>query len=671
MSIDTNNYKTIFWFIIFFYILPVSGKNVYVAKYGNDNNDGSFDYPFMTIERALQETKNETDSLYIHIREGIYSFNSSLLLKNQRNIILRAHDDESVSISGGISIDKEQVRHVKESKILSRLKKRKKKYIRYIDLKSLPIKPEGLSKRGFAYKTKPAWTELFIDGKPLQLSRWPNEEMILIDSVINSGNIPSKNIKGRGKPIITYKETEPKKWKTVKGAWICGYFGEGWADDMLPIDSIDKVNKTLTIGSSSNYGFKADGVYRRWYVRNLPEEIDNPGEYYFDENTSKIYFLPFNNNINKIQISVLEKPIISIDSCLNIRIENITIECSRGTGVLIDASQNITIDNCTIRNIGTLGVNITHSSSCCGIQNSYIYQTGAGGVELNGGNRMNLSAANNFVNNCKIFDFNRIERSYRPGIHLKGVGNKISNTEIFDAPSMAIYLHGNNHIIEYVDIHHVCKEVHDQGAIYYGRNPTERGHRISFSYFHDIQSPFDVTAIYHDDGACGMEVHGCIFNNISSAPVLIGGGQDITYTNNIFMNLPYAIQIDNRLQIWQSYSKWLEPNGEYDTKFKAVNYTQPPYSTAYPELLEYWENNPALPKRNIITNNIFYNVDHLVKGNPAFLVLKDNFETKNNPGFKDIESPMKGLNYKSIRNNLPNFTPIPFEEIGCSLPIIQ
>jgi hypothetical protein len=106
--------------------------------------------------------------------------------------------------------------------------------------------------------------------------------------------------------------------------------------------------------------------------------------------------------------------------------------------------------------------------------------------------------------------------------------------EIFDAPSMGIYLHGNNHTIEYTDIHHVCKAMHDCGAIYYGRNPTERGHKIKYSYFHDIQSPYALTAIYHDDGACGMEVYGCIFNNISSAPVLIGGGQDITYRNNIF-----------------------------------------------------------------------------------------------------------------------------------------
>lgn len=91
-----------------------------------------------------------------------------------------------------------------------------------------------------------------------------------------------------------------------------------------------------------------------------------------------------------------------------------------------------------------------------GITYCTIYNTGAGGIHLSGGDRLSLKSGENFVENTSIYNFNRIEKSYRAGIDISGVGNRISNCEIYNAPSMAILLHGNNHLIEYNDIHHVC-----------------------------------------------------------------------------------------------------------------------------------------------------------------------------------------------------------------------
>ncbi|HKK64042.1 MAG TPA: right-handed parallel beta-helix repeat-containing protein [Bacteroidales bacterium] len=102
-----------------------------------------------------------------------------------------------------------------------------------------------------------------------------------------------------------------------------------------------------------------------------------------------------------------------------------------------------------------------------GIVNCTIYNTGAGGIHLSGGDRLTLKPGNNYVENCVIHNFNRIEKSYRAGIDISGVGNRISHCEMYNAPSMAILLHGNDHLIEYNEIHHVCREVHDQGAIFY------------------------------------------------------------------------------------------------------------------------------------------------------------------------------------------------------------
>ena len=53
-----------------------------------------------------------------------------------------------------------------------------------------------------------------------------------------------------------------------------------------------------------------------------------------------------------------------------------------------------------------------------------------------------------------------------------------------------------------------------------------------------------------DDGACGMEVTGNIFYLAGSRAVLIGGGSDNAYRNNIFIEGSVAFHLDNRLMGW-------------------------------------------------------------------------------------------------------------------------
>ena len=45
-----------------------------------------------------------------------------------------------------------------------------------------------------------------------------------------------------------------------------------------------------------------------------------------------------------------------------------------------------------------------------GIKDCYIYNTGAGGVNISGGDRVTLTRGDNFVENSKISNYNRIEK---------------------------------------------------------------------------------------------------------------------------------------------------------------------------------------------------------------------------------------------------------------------
>ena len=63
----------------------------------------------------------------------------------------------------------------------------------------------------------------------------------------------------------------------------------------------------------------------------------------------------------------------------------------------------------------------------------------------------------------------------RPAVSLQGVGNRATCNLIDNAPHQAISFGGNEHLIEFNEIHSVCFESNDAGAIYSGRDWTMRG----------------------------------------------------------------------------------------------------------------------------------------------------------------------------------------------------
>ncbi|SFC58937.1 Right handed beta helix region [Parapedobacter composti] len=119
---------------------------------------------------------------------------------------------------------------------------------------------------------------------------------------------------------------------------------------------------------------------------------------------------------------------------------------------------------------------------------------------------------------------------------------------MFDIPGAAILMNGNDHVLEYNYIHDVAKEVNDLGAIYYGRDPSERGIVVRYNVIADIPHRFLTAGIYHDDGACGLTAYSNILVNAGQRAVLMGGGSDNKYYNNLFIGSEAGIFIDDRLR---------------------------------------------------------------------------------------------------------------------------
>lgn len=688
-----------------------SVERIYVAPTGKDSNSGSITAPLRTVAAAIRLSEKSTaGETEIILRNGIYQIDSTLEIgtgKGAGRLTLKAERPGTASISGGKSVAAKAIRKVSDPKVLSRLQPAMRGRIYEIDLRRAGIPCHDLRPSGFGRPSLSAWTELFENGAPHHIARWPNDTTVLIGKIHEAGT--GEQRKDAPYPVFEYTESRPSLWADVDSFWIGGYFAHGYADDMIKASKVDTITHTIHAAQHTVYGFMTGAPWRRWYALNLLEELDEPGEYVIDSKNEKLYFYPADGKPGEISVSVLDAPLLAVENCADVTVEGIVFEYGRSMAVYMENTDNVVVCDCTIRNMGGVGISVgygsyasnkkqlrphaaeaggdiahrmvgdlqgkiyedvlfdRHAGKNNGIVGCRIYNVGAGGISLGGGNRATLDAAGNYVDNCRIHDFNRIEKSYRAGIWMDGTGCRISNCDIYNAPSMAILFHGNNHLIEKCHITNVCGEVDDQGAVYYGRDPSERGHIIRYNYFHHLSPRHRVTATYHDDGACGAELYGNIYYQAGSMPVLIGGGHDITYRNNLFVDCPLAVHIDNRMQGWGA--NMVAKDGIIDKRLQRVRHTEPPYSTAYPELTAYWDENPSLPKRNLFEGNLFYRVGNLLSGRTEWGEFVNNWVTSTDPGFVDPENPLKGFRPDApIYTRIKDFPAIPFAEIGCTLP---
>ncbi|MBC7289027.1 MAG: right-handed parallel beta-helix repeat-containing protein, partial [Armatimonadetes bacterium] len=405
-----------------------------------------------------------------------------------------------------------------------------------------------------------------------------------------------------------------------------------------------------------HYGYRKGQWY---YAFNALCELDQPGEWYLDRETGILYFWPPGDiRKSRVMVSVLGS-VVEAKGLANVTLRGFTIDGCRGTAMVLSDCTGVRVVGCTIRNTG--GSAISLSGRGCSVIGCDMYNLGAGGVSVAGGNRQTLTPARNEVENCHIHHYGRIRRMYTPAIGLDGVGNRAAHNMIHDAPHQAIAFGGNDHVIEYNEIYRVCTESNDAGAIYAGRDWTMRGTVIRYNYFRDITG-FEnrgCVGVYLDDMFCGTTIFGNVFYNVTRA-AFIGGGRDNIVENNIFVDCNPAVHLDARAMGWARDAV----DGVMKQRLLAMPYKSPLWAERYPELVNIWEDEPAVPKGNVIVRNVCWGgrwaeweervlkyqkiEDNLIGVDPRFVDLENgNFQLRD-------DSPAWKIGFKRI----------PFEKIG-------
>lgn len=569
--------------------------------------------------------------------KGTYRLERTLIVDSKEGIVIKG---EGARLSGGVRIP---LRRLHRSKGFA-------DGVRQLDLRRYML--GAVCPKGDPHLTGPSWSEFFADGVPMRLCEWPDGSPLPLDSVVMPGRGYIRPLEGEGFGVIAFREDRPLEWKNPELAFLSGCFRFGWTTEMVPVKRIGK-DKTLEVGSPSNYGFghNPGEYFQRWKILNIPEEVTLPGEYSLDA-VGKRCWMMLPEGTKRLEMSVLTDALLRLSGCIGVTVSDLEFSCSRGDAIAVSACTDTKVEDCVIHGMGHVAVTVDSACHRCGVSSCDLYDLGAGAVELAGGDRKTIIRGDNYVQNCRIHDYNRIEKQFRVGVLMSGLGNRISGCEFYNSATMAILMLGNDQTVEYCNVHHVCMDIEDNGALYHGRNPTQRGSVIRGNYFHDIEVPFNVRALYHDDGSGAVEAYCNIFRNITSPPVQIGGGSDIHYHDNIFMDLPCAaVKTDGRLKTWGA-------DRLVAHRDSVALVDGPAFRAHYPEFVSYYEGDPAEPQRNLFVRNVMYNVkwafekvvwsDHFynddISGTANFIsCMKDNWKTDRNPGFCDPSDPLSGF----------------------------
>lgn len=582
-----------------------SGASVklYVAKNGSASGDGTLEKPFATLEQARDKAKSLIGSkpsggIAIYIRGGIYPISKTFSLNKEHSgldgapIFYEAYPGETPVFSGGISLAKASFKALSDAVVINRLADSSAKdHIVVFDLAAAGISDLGeLARRGFNFNNDSSKTlppQLFINGKKMTLSRWPNAGRVVYDTVVEKGTyISTANTPGTGATVEFKTPIERfSLWKDQSDIWIDGILSADWSWTYNKVRSLSSDGKQVSL----QYG-DCGGTVNNWVVtrgfhfENLLEELDMPGEYYIDRTTKKLYFYK-NSEFEKADASVMlsmnNDSLVTINGASNIVLRGLTFELTRKHAIYdINAWANSTvsnfvIDQAEIRNIGENGISLGGKNNV--ISNCYIHDIGKSAVIVKGGDLDTLASSGIIVENNYIDNISLNHKVYSPAFSMNGVGITVRGNTVKNVPHIAILMSGNDNVISYNDFYNIMTEFRDVGMIHLnmGANPQMRGSVIANNFFHDYEPVVKETgktgtrAVYLDNGTQGVIVVNNIFANAAAGGVFFHGGGYNICENNLFSNVALPFEYANMYTAAWTYGTY-KLSGNNASSWKTV-----------------------------------------------------------------------------------------------------
>ncbi len=695
----------------------------YVSTEGDDANPGTMEEPLATLAGAKAKVKTlklangmPEQGITVVFREGDYYISSAVNFDAgdsgdpDKYITYRAYPNERVRFTGAMKIEQDWLEAAPADISLMIKDAGVRANIRMVRLKDHGITSYGTIQHvGYTISNGSASpANIFVDGKAMHLCRYPNTENF--DDVLSP----------MGLNEFTSHSGVVNTWNNTGDLWIDGALSKPWEWQK---NNIATISPEGVVKMTWDYKSEIGNSEPKMFYYNMIEELDYPGEYFLDRSKGILYFYPPEDmdRSSEIRISQSTSQLMILNNARNLAFIDLHFEGTRSQALQVkNGSSYNRFINCEISCVGLDGMYVYGTGNL--VLNTHVHDIGKNGIYLDGGNQASMTPARNLVENCLIHDFSQEQRAYNPGLTLFGTGQVVRHTEIYNGPHMGVKIKGNNHLLEYNNVHRLPHEYSDMLAIYFntGNFPLQRGTIIRRNRFHDVSGGWKRSAgVYMDNETCGVLVEENYFydNGADSNgwSVMVHGGADNIVRKNVFVytSYPYLVSLrlngyaadrfEGRLDMWQT---------EFRNKAKSVHFKYYPELNHYfddegvtPEpqtftynkkkdadgnVTNYWDR--RTPSTNVFTDNLVYNESEDIFKMPnmdrGFYVvsnfqvidgiMQENLISGNNhnqtmePGFKDYINRDLAFDTASLdpalKAELPHLATLPFYQMGLTAP---
>jgi hypothetical protein len=466
-----------------------SNPDIYISPTGNDQNAGTKSSPVRSVKKVqeLLLTKVRTGKVQVIFADGIYYLPNPLVLtadfsgSEEKPVIFRAENEGKAIISGG----------------------------KQIDLKWEPYK-NGIFKATVAEEG--AIDQLYVNGQRQRMARFPN-------AVDGKNVFDTWDLVHTNNPDTINDPLDKKRiaiWTNPEGAYIHAMHNALWGD-MHWIVKGKNADGSLNMegGWQNNRPSAMHPRYRM--IENVFEELDMPGEWFYNKEEKTLYFYPqpgIDPKKAKIEIVRLrnlielkgtkEKPVRFV------RFEGFVFRHAartfmdnkepllrsdwttyRGGAVMFNNAEDCALVSCEFDQVGGNSIFVSNYNRRISIKNCYIHHSGANGIAFVGdpgtvrsplfryGNqdfaaidRTPGPKGDNYPEDCRVEDClitmtGRDEKQTAPVQISISYKITVSHCSIYDVPRAGINISEGTfggHVIEYCDVFNTVLETGDHGS---------------------------------------------------------------------------------------------------------------------------------------------------------------------------------------------------------------
>ena len=457
-----------------------AAADIHLSPQGDDHNDGSAGKPLQSLAAAQKAARPflGKEAVTVHLHGGVYRLPETLVFTAADSgtaaapVLWQAKTDEEVVISGGALL-KLDWKPWKDGIFQAQV-------------------PEGID-----------IDQLFINGERQVMARYPNFDA------------KAKVFNGTAADCVSGERSA--RWADPTGGFMHAMHEHHWGGFSYLITGKDaKGNVTMEGGWQGNRNSAPHHNHR--YVENIFEELDAPGEWFFNPKTRSLYFIPLaGTDLGKAQVEAARlKNLIEFRGDIatpvhNIALKGLTFRHSvrtfmetkepllrtdwticRAGALYFDGATDCAADDCFFDQLGGNAVFASGYNRRLSFRSNHIYRAGAGGIMFVGlpkavrnplfeyGQRQSLKdidltpgpktedyPADCIVEDCLIHEIGRVEKQ-ATGVGMDMASRiTVRHCSIYDMPRAGINIGDGcwgGHIVEGCDVFDTVKETGDHGS---------------------------------------------------------------------------------------------------------------------------------------------------------------------------------------------------------------